>query len=126
MIEVNEEYQRQEITVVELSSEYENKPKKISIKKTDLTTGVELEGAKLTVLDNDGNVVDSWTSVKGEEHLIERLTVGETYTLREELAPYGYLRAEEGTFTVEDRAKLQKWESKDDVQTVTLHITKKG
>lgn len=126
VIEVIAEYQGQEIPVVELSSEYENKPTKISIKKTDLTTGVELEGAKLTVLDNDGNVVDSWTSVKGEEHLIERLTVGETYTLREELAPYGYLKAEEVTFTVEDTAEIQKVEMKDDVPTGTLIINKKG
>ena len=73
--------------MVELASEYENEPTKITVTKTDLTTGVELEGAKLTVLDQDGNIVDSWASVKGEEHLIERLTVGETYTLREELAP---------------------------------------
>ena len=126
VIEVTAEYQGQEIPVVELSSEYENKPTKISIKKTDLTTGVELEGAKLTVLDNDGNVVDSWTSVKGEEHLIERLTVGETYTLREELAPYGYLKAEEVTFTVEDTAEIQKVEMKEDVPTGTLIINKKG
>lgn len=126
VIEVIAEYQGQEIPVVELSSEYENKPTKISIKKTDLTTGVELEGTKLTVLDNDGNVVDSWTSVKGEEHLIERLTVGETYTLREELAPYGYLKAEEVTFTVEDTAEIQKVEMKDDVPTGTLIINKKG
>ena len=87
---------------------------------------MELEGAKLTVLDQDGNVVDSWTSVKGEEHLIERLTVGETYTLREELAPYGYLKAEEMTFTVEDTAEIQKVEMKDDVPTGTLIINKKG
>ena len=120
------EYQGQEIPVVELSSEYENEPTKISVKKTDLTTGVELEGAKLTVLDKDGNIVDSWTSVKGEEHLIERLTVGETYTLREELAPYGYLKAEEITFTVEDTAQIQKVEMKDDVPTGTLIINKKG
>lgn len=126
VIEVTAEYQGQEIPVVELSSEYENKPTKISIKKTDLTTGVELEGAKLTVLDKDGNVVDSWTSVKGEEHLIERLTVGETYTLREELAPYGYLKAEEVTFTVEDTEEIQKVEMKDDVPTGTLIINKKG
>ena len=112
--------------MVELASEYENEPTKISVKKTDLTTGVELEGAKLTVLDQDGNIVDSWTSVKGEEHLIERLTVGETYTLREELAPYGYLKAEEITFTVEDTAEIQKVEMKDDVPTGTLIINKKG
>ena len=61
VVEVTAEYQGQEIPVVELASEYENEPTKISVKKTDLTTGVELEGAKLTVLDKDGNIVDSWT-----------------------------------------------------------------
>ena len=64
--------------------------------------------------------------MKGEEHLIERLTVGETYTLREELAPYGYLKAEEITFTVEDTAEIQKVEMKDDVPEGTLIINKKG
>lgn len=126
MIEVSAAYQGQEIPVVELTSDFENEPTKITVKKTDFTTGEELEGAKLTVLDKDGNVVDSWTSVKGEEHLIERLTVGETYILREELAPYGYLKAEEITFTVEDTAEIQKVEMKDDVPTGTLIINKKG
>ena len=78
------------------------------------------------MLDKDGNVVDTWKSVKGEEHLIERLTAGETYTLREEMAPYGYLMAEEITFTVEDTAEIQKVEMKDDVPTGTLIINKKG
>ena len=96
------------------------------MKKSDITTGVELSGATLTVLDKDKNVIDTWKSVKGEEHLIERLTVGETYTLREEMAPYGYLKAEEITFTVEDTAEIQKVEMKDDVPTGTLIINKKG
>lgn len=126
IIDITAEYQGQEIPVVKISSVFENEPTKIAVKKTDLTTGVELDGAKLTVLDKDGNVVDSWTSVKGEEHLIERLTVGETYTLREELAPYGYLQAEEITFTVKDTAEIQKVEMKDDVPTGTLIINKKG
>ena len=126
VIEVTAEYQGQEIPVVEVSSVFENEPTKIAVKKTDLTTGAELDGAKLTVFDKDGDVVDSWTSVKGEEHLIERLTVGETYTLREELAPYGYLQAEEITFTVKDTAEIQKVEMKDDVPTGTLIINKKG
>ncbi|XBX09623.1 SpaA isopeptide-forming pilin-related protein [Enterocloster clostridioformis] len=125
-VEVTAAYQGQEIPVVEVSSEFENEPTKISVKKTDLTTGVELDGAKLTVLDQDGNVVDSWTSVKGKEHIIERLTVGGTYTLREEFAPYGYLQAEEVTFTVEDTAEIQKVEMKDEVPTGTLIINKKG
>lgn len=125
-LEVNAEYQGQEIKEVELSSEFENQPTKISVKKTDITTGVELEGATLTVIDKDGNVVDTWKSVKGEEHLIERLTVGNTYILREEMAPYGYLKAEEIEFTVTDTAEIQKVEMKDDVPTGLLIINKKG
>ena len=112
--------------MVKLESVFKNQPTKVTFKKSDITTGVELSGATLTVLDKDGNVVDTWKSVKGEEHLIERLTAGETYTLREEMAPYGYLMAEEITFTVEDTAEIQKVEMKDDVPTGTLIINKKG
>lgn len=119
-------YQGQDVKAAEFTSEFENKPTKISVKKTDLTTGVELEGATLTVFDRKGNVVDTWKSVKGREHMIERLTVGETYTLREELAPYGYLQAEEITFTVEDTAEVQKVEMKDDVPKGMILINKKG
>lgn len=126
VLEVSASYQGQEIKVVSVASEFFNEPTTVSVKKTDLTTGVELSGATLTVLDKDGNVVDTWKSVKGEEHIIKRLTVGETYTLREELAPYGYLQAEEITFTVEDTAEIQKVEMKDDVPTGLLLINKKG
>ena len=125
-IEVSAAYQGQDVEVAEYVSEFENEPTAVSIKKTDLATGVELEGATLTVLDKDGNTVDTWKSVKGEEHIIKRLAAGETYTLREELAPYGYLKAEEITFTVEDTAEIQKVEMKDDVPTGTLLINKEG
>lgn len=125
-LDVTAAYQGQDVKVIKLASEFKNQPTKITVKKSDITTGVELSGATLTVLDKDKNVIDTWKSVKGEEHLIERLTVGETYTLREEMAPYGYLKAEEITFTVEDTAEIQKVEMKDDVPTGTLIINKKG
>ena len=125
-LEVTAKYQGQDVKAVKLESVFKNQPTKVTFKKSDITTGVELSGATLTVLDKDGNVVDTWKSVKGEEHLIERLTAGETYTLREEMAPYGYLMAEEITFTVEDTAEIQKVEMKDDVPTGTLIINKKG
>ena len=125
-IEVSAAYQGQDVKVAEYASEFENEPTTVSIKKTDIATGVELSGATLTVLDKDGNTIDTWKSVKGEVHIIERLTVGETYTLREELAPYGYLKAEEIMFTVEDTAEIQKVEMKDDVPTGTLLINKEG
>ena len=125
-LDVTVAYQGQDVKVIKLASEFKNQPTKITVKKSDITTGVELSGATLTVLDKDKNVIDTWKSVKGEEHLIERLTVGETYTLREEMAPYGYLKAEEISFTVEDTAEIQKVEMKDDVPTGTLIINKKG
>ena len=126
VLEVKAEYQGQDVKVVQLSSVFKNQPTKVVVSKSDLTTGVELSGATLTVLDKDGNVVDTWKSVKGEQHLIERLTVGETYTLREEMAPYGYLKAEEITFMVEDTGEIQKVEMKDDVPTGTIIINKQG
>ena len=126
VVEVTASYQGQDVKVVKLASEFQNEPTLVSVKKTDLTTGVELSGATLTVFDKDGNVVDTWKSVKGEEHLIERLVAGETYTLREELAPYGYLQAEEITFTVEDTAEIQKVEMKDAVPKGLLLINKEG
>ena len=126
VLEVKAEYQGQDVKVVQLSSVFKNQPTKVVVSKSDLTTGVELSGATLTVLDKNGNVVDTWKSVKGEQHLIERLTVGETYTLREEMVPYGYLKAEEITFTIEDTGEIQKVEMKDDVPTGTIIINKNG
>ena len=41
-----------------------NEPTTAEFTKSDLTTGVELEGARLKVMDKDGNVIDEWTSEK--------------------------------------------------------------
>lgn len=42
------------------------------------------------------------------------------------MAPYGYLKAEEITFTIEDTGEIQKVEMKDDVPTGTIIINKNG
>ena len=126
VLDVDFSYHGQEIDVVELTSEFLNQPTKVSITKVDVTTGVELSGATLMVLDKEGEFVDSWKSVKGEAHVIRGLKVGETYTLREETAPYGYLKAEEVSFTVEDTEEIQKVEMKDDVPTGSILINKQG
>ena len=60
--------------------------------KTDITGDEELEGAKLQVIDKDGNVIDEWVS-GNKSHTIEGLKVGETYTLREEIAPDDFVKA---------------------------------
>ena len=85
---------------------------KVDISKTDLTTGEELEGATLQILDKDGNVLEEWVT-NGEPHRIERLPVGEELILKETAAPVGYEIAEEFTFVVEDTMEVQKVEMKD-------------
>lgn len=119
-------YQGQEVETVSLKSVKKNQPTTVEITKSDITSGEELDGASLKVLDRDGNVIDEWTSVKGEPHVIKRLVVGETYILREEFAPYGYLKATDVEFTIEDTGEVQKVEMKDDVPTGLLIINKKG
>ena len=119
-------YQGQDVETVVLKAVKKNQPTTVEITKSDITTGTELDGASLKVLDKDGNVVDEWTSVKDAPHVIKRLVAGETYTLREEFAPYGYLKATDITFTVEDNGDVQKVEMKDEVPTGLLIINKKG
>lgn len=119
-------YQGQDVETVVLEAVKKNQPTTVEITKSDITTGTELDGASLKVLDKDGNVVDEWTSVKDAPHVIKRLVAGETYTLREEFAPYGYLKATDITFTVEDNGDVQKIEMKDEVPTGLLIINKKG
>lgn len=126
ILNLDASYQGQDVKTVKLKTVKKNQPTTVEITKSDVTTGVELDGAKLTVLDKEGNVVDQWTSVKDQPHVIKRLTVGEEYTLREEMAPYGYLKATDVKFTLEDTAEIQKVEMKDEVPTGLLIINKNG
>ena len=126
VLEFVAEYQGQETKIVSLQAVKKNEPTTAEFTKFDLTTGVELEGARLKVMDKDGNVIDEWTSEKDKPHVIKRLVVGETYTLHEEFAPYGYLKATDVTFTVKDTAEVQKVEMKDEVPKGLLIINKKG
>lgn len=126
VLNLDASYQGQDVKTVKLKTVKKNQPTTVEITKSDVTTGVELDGAKLTVLDKEGNVVDQWTSVKDQPHVIKRLTVGEEYTLREEMAPYGYLKTTDVKFTLEDTAEIQKVEMKDEVPTGLLIINKNG
>ena len=73
--------------------------KQVSVTKTDITGTQEVPGATLIVKDEDGKTVDTWVS-GDKEHYVSGLEEGKTYTLIEETAPEGYVRAEEITFTV--------------------------
>ena len=72
----------------------------VKISKQDLTTGTELAGAKLQVIDKDGNIVEEWISTNEPHYIEAKLIATEIYTLREITAPDGYNTAEDIEFTV--------------------------
>ena len=126
IMEFDASYQGQDVKVVKLSATKKNQPTTVEITKADVTTGVELDGASLLILNKKGEVVDFWTSVKDKPHVIKGLKVGETYTLREQIAPYGYLRTTDITFKISDTAEVQKVRMEDDVPIARLLVNKKG
>ena len=120
---VDASYENQNLEKIVLSKEVENQPTETRISKTDATTGSELEGAKLQVIDKDGNIVEEWTSTK-EEYVIYGLPEG-IYTLHEELAPYedGYVSASDVTFEVKEDGSVTKVEMKDEYSKVEISKT---
>ena len=74
--------------------------KKVTLDKTD-GNGNEVSGAKITITDEDGNTVDSWTS-GDKPHDISGLEEGKSYTWHEDYSEdiFGYYYAEDYTFEV--------------------------
>lgn len=93
--------------VYEEKKEISNDTTVFEFSKTDITGDKELEGAKLQVIDKDGNIIDEWISGT-ETHKIEGLEVGETYILREQIAPEDFVKATDIEFTVENTKEIQK------------------
>ena len=91
---------------------------KLEISKVDITTKEELPGAHLVITDDEGNVVEEWTSTE-ETHYIERLPVGD-YTLTEISTPDGYVKAESVEFTVIDTGEIQSVIMEDDYTKVEI------
>ena len=92
------------------------------VKQTGLTVGklsdiqkqtagqnlIFLPGAKLQIIDKDGNVLDEWTTENAQHQISKVLTPGETYTLHEVSAPDGYCVAEDIHFTLNDKGEFVK------------------
>ena len=101
-----------------VEKDIENKTTAIEVSKTDITGEKELVGAKLTVTDENNEVIDSWVSTE-KTHKIEGLVVGKEYTLKEETAPNGFVVATEIKFRVENTTEIQKVTMIDKVVTMT-------
>lgn len=92
--------------VLEKEIAVEETPIIVEVSKTDITTGKELKGATLEVIDSDGEVYASWVT-DGKPHQLEAIPAGD-YTLKETASPYGYLITNEVEFTVEETGEIQK------------------
>lgn len=104
--------------VYEEKLEIENETTLVEFSKKSITGEDELVGAKLTVLDENNKVIDTWTSTT-ETHKIEGLEAGKTFILREEISPEGFVKATDVQFTVENTNEIQKVEMVDKIVTMT-------
>ncbi len=104
---------------------FENQITKVFVKKTASDTKELLEGAKLAIY-QENTCIESWITEK-EEHCVEGLEVGKTYTLRELSPAPGYATAAEQVFQMEDHKEEdgtyqgQKLEMQD--PPTEVHIT---
>lgn len=95
---------------------------KVNFSKTKITGSKELPGCKLEITDENGNVIEKWTSGK-KQHIVEgKLVAGKTYKFTETRPSDGYATAESIKFTVSDTGEVQKVRMKDD--TIKVEILK--
>ena len=98
------------------------KSTKIQFSKKSLTGADEVVGAHLWVEDETGKIIDEWVSEE-KPHIIEALLIaGKKYILHEEVAPKGYIVADDMEFTVNEDGELQIVTMYDDY--TEIHISK--
>jgi len=86
----------------------ENSMTKVKISVVDVADGEELEGATVQVIekkDDNEEEVAEWTSTT-EIHEIRGLKTGVEYTLRETVAPEGYIIPAATKFTIDESGKV--------------------
>lgn len=99
---------------------------KVRISKQDITTGEELPGADLQIIDKVGNVIEEWTSTNEPHYIEAKLIAGETYILREITAPDGYEIAEDVEFTVNADGSVTEVVMYDEAIPVTKNTPSTG
>lgn len=111
-----------EVNPIILNTIY-NGPNIVKISKTSATTGKEIKGAILTVIEKStGKIVDSWET-NGEAHVIRGMDEG-TFILREKRAAFGYVVAADVEFEVKDSVPVTKVNMIDEEALGILKIKK--
>lgn len=91
----------------------EDRPTQVIIRKTDITTGKELPGSKMSIKDKKGNLMEEWISGPSPHEITAILSAGESYYLCEEHAPAGFGYAEKVMFTVSPDGEIDRITMKD-------------
>ena len=81
-------------------------PTSVEIEKKDKDTAEPVYNAVLQVLDEDGTVMDEWTT-DGTVHEVKGiLTAGKKYIIHEKTTPVGYKQSDDVSFIAHDAAEL--------------------
>ncbi len=112
-------------------------PTHVILSKKAITGSEELPGNHMSVIDNEGKVIDEWISGEQPHEIIRKLIAGKTYHLIEDKPAAGYAYGEKVTFTVskdgsvdqvvmrndETRIRIRKVDSSDQIlKGATLQI----
>ena len=91
---------------------------RVEISKTDITGSDEIEGCELEITDENGKVIEKWTSGKEKHIILNKLIVGKKYKLKEVRSKAGYTIADTIEFVVRDTAEMQKVHMIDELTNV--------
>lgn len=89
-INVDASYRDDQREVISLTGTVKNAPIRVQVNLMDYYTEVELDGAQMTVLDEDGNVFTTFLTIHEGNPVLRGLEIGKTYTLKELVSPEGY------------------------------------
>lgn len=80
----------------------------VTISKKAITGEDSIGGAKLQIVDSEGNeIVKTWETKDKEDKVVTGvLKLGERYTLKEVTPPAGYAKAADISFTLNDKGKI--------------------
>ncbi len=110
-INVDASYREDQREVVSLAGTIQNAPIRVQVNLMDYYTEVELDGAQLTVIDEEGNPFTTFLTVHERNPVIQGLEIGKTYALKELVSPEGYhyhLYIREDYETAKDGIELEK------------------
>lgn len=99
-------YKDQKVAVITQELAVKETPMIVEVSKSDITTGKELVGASLEIVDSNGETYAAWKT-DGKPYQLNAIPAGD-YTLKETAAPYGYKIANSVDFTVEETGEIQK------------------